>query len=78
MKKILLLTFVGFAALTVSAQDQWIKNAPDGSEIKVGPTISAKLTAPDFTITFTNGTVANLYATLNAGNSVLLDQFFTT
>ena len=78
MKKTLLFIVFGLAMLAVSAQEQWTKYTRDGSEVQGGPTIQQKLTAPDFTITFTNGTVANLYTTLNAGNSVLLDQFFTT
>ena len=40
--------------------------------------IREKAIAPDFTVTFTDGRVANLYDTLNAGNTVLLDFFFTT
>ena len=35
-------------------------------------------TAPDFTITMTDGTVKNLYTTLNSGKTVVLDFFYTT
>jgi hypothetical protein len=76
MKRTLLFIVFGLVLIAVSAQDQSTKCAPDGSIIKVKPTISPKAVAPDFTTTFTNGTSANLYATLNAGNSVLLDFFF--
>jgi len=41
-------------------------------------TINQRATATDFTVTFTDGTTGNLFATLNAGNSVILDFFYTT
>jgi hypothetical protein len=42
------------------------------------PELTPLITAPDFTVTFTDGSTGNLYNTCNAGNSVLLDFFFTT
>jgi hypothetical protein len=78
MKKTLLISAMGIVMLAVSVQAQLPKNARDGSVLTEKPTISPKLTAVDITVTFTNGTTANLFNTLNAGNSVLLDQFFTT
>jgi hypothetical protein len=78
MKKTLLLFAFGLTMLAVSAQEQWTKSTRDGNEVQRGSTFQLRLTAPDFTVTFTNGAVGNLYTTLNAGSSVLLDQFFTT
>jgi hypothetical protein len=78
MKKSLLLWIFVLVALAVSAQDQLPKNARDGSDVTGHPTINTRLTAVDFNVTFTDGTPANLFTTLNAGNTVFLDQFYTT
>ena len=41
-------------------------------------TLKPLVTAPDFTVTFTDGTTGNLYAACNSGSTVLLDFFYTT
>jgi cytochrome oxidase Cu insertion factor (SCO1/SenC/PrrC family) len=78
MKKILLLMLFVIIALAVSAQKQLPKNTRDGLAINAEPVIDLRLIAPDFSVTFTDGTPANLYNTLNAGNTVVIDQFYTT
>jgi len=78
MKKTLLFLTFGLAVLAVSAQEKWMKNTLDGSEVQGGPTIQQRATATDFNITFTNGTSTSLYATTNAGKAVLMDFFFTS
>ena len=78
MKRKLLVSAMGLLLLAFSVQGQLPKYARDGSKVSDQQTISPKLTAPDFTVTFTDGSTGNLYSTLNAGNSVFLDQFFTT
>ncbi len=42
------------------------------------PALVSLATAIDFTVTFTDGTTANLFNTCNAGNSVVLDFFYTS
>lgn len=78
MKKTLLLLVLGVVLLAVSAQAQAPKSNRDGSVSTAKPTILPKLTAVDFTLTFTDGSTGNLFTTLNAGNSVMLDMFFTS
>jgi hypothetical protein len=78
MKAKLLFYMLAFAAFANAQTYQWAKNKPDGSEVNVNATIQQRATAKDFTVTFTNGTKANLFTTLTAGNSVMLDFFFTT
>ena len=76
-KKLLTLTLV-LASVAIFAQDQVSKNTHDGNTVSYTPTISPRATAKDFTVTFSNGTTGNLFTTLNAGNTVMLDLFFTT
>lgn len=66
-------------ALCISAFAIAQKSIPEGMTINaVSVSISEKAVCPDFTITTTDGVVRNLYTELNAGKSVLLDQFYTT
>lgn len=74
--KIITTTFV---ALCISAVTIAQKSVPDGMTIHpVSLTVTEKAVCPDFTITTTDGVVRNLYTELNAGKSVMLDQFYTT
>ncbi len=74
MKKLLLVLFVAAFSVSVNAQ----KSMPDNFQVNPVSTLSPLTTALDFSITFTDGTPANLFTTLNAGNTVLLDFFYTT
>jgi len=78
MKKNLLI--IAFMLITVAlfAQEQVFKNTHSGNIVSYTPTIYPRATAKDFTVTFTNGTTGNLFTTLAAGNTVMLDLFFTT
>jgi hypothetical protein len=78
MKKNLLTIMLILAVTALFAQDKPMKNAHDGSSVSYTPTIHPRATAKDFTVTFTSGASANLFTTLTAGNTVLIDLFFTT
>jgi hypothetical protein len=76
MRKTLLLLAVSFALMLPVVQGQVCRDiARDDAPQMV---VQQRVNAPDFTVTFTNGTTVNLYTVLNAGNSVMLDMFFTT
>jgi hypothetical protein len=77
MKKILLFVFICILSLNSFSQlrqNRFEKAADFDSHLILTPLT----TALDFTVTFTDGTSANLYNTCTAGNSVLLDFFYTT
>jgi hypothetical protein len=67
----------GLATLTLAVQGQ-VAKCPPGSTTGAMQLIQPRSTAPDFSTTFTDGTNVNLYTTLNSGNTVMLDFFFTT
>jgi hypothetical protein len=75
MKKSLLLLMFGIAVLAVSAQDQ-AQKCPPGAQAVTQNLINSRSTAPDFSTTFSDGTPANLYTTLTAGNTIMLEFFF--
>lgn len=68
-----------FCAICLSTFAMAQKSMPEGREITpVTVTITEKAVCPDFTVTSTDGVVLNLYDELNAGKSVMIDQFYTT
>ncbi len=75
MKKLLLICIFCVGALYVTAQETAIKCPPANNQEMV---VQTRANALDFTTTFTDGTQANLFTTLNAGNIVVLDFFYTT
>lgn len=75
-KKLLFILFV-FCGLLTMAQNQ-ITPYEKPADFNSSNVLTPLLTAIDFSVTFTDGTPVNLFATCNAGNSVLLDFFFTT
>lgn len=77
MKKLLLVFTSTMFCIVVFAQTN--QNPQEKSADSVSQaTLTPLSTAIDFDITFTDGTTANLFNTCNAGNSVVLDFFFTT
>jgi cytochrome oxidase Cu insertion factor (SCO1/SenC/PrrC family) len=76
MKKLLLCSVLALAGFTVSAQDVGSKCPPTDYNRNI--VIHERANAPDFTTTFTDGTSATLYTVLGAGNTVVLDFFYTT
>lgn len=73
MKRIFTLVF----AISISYFSNAQKSMPEGREITpVTVTITEKAVCPDFTVTSTDGIVLNLYNELNAGKTVMIDQFF--
>ncbi len=78
MKKPLLLFSMAMGLLALCALGQESKCPPangSGQEL----VIQERANAVDFTTTFSDGvTTANLFNTLDAGNSVVLDFFYTT
>jgi hypothetical protein len=77
MKKILLSFTIIICSLAVMAQDQ-VNTLQKPSDFTSSQVLEPLTVAPDFSVTFTNGTPVNLYTTLGAGNSVMLDFFFTS
>lgn len=77
MKKTLLLCSFFICSFILSAQNS-ISTFEKPADFTSSQVLEPLVVAPDFSITFTDGTPANLYTTLNAGNSVLLDFFYTT
>jgi len=77
MKKLLFSFALAILATVIFAQTtKTLTEKPSGY---VAPLALQPLTtALDFTVTFTDGTTASLFNTCNAGNSVLLDFFFTS
>jgi len=76
MKKYILVIAFGIISIAVFAQTMqtsFEKPAGYASQAVLTPLY----TAIDFSVTFTDGTSANLFTTCNAGNTVLLDFFFT-
>jgi thiol-disulfide isomerase/thioredoxin len=79
MKRKTFLFALMIASYTIFAQNYKLsKNLVNEYGNNTIPEVKTKTIAPDFTVTFTDGTVANLYNTLNAGNIVMLDFFTTT
>jgi len=76
MKKLLLCFILALGIYAVSAQDMESKCPPATYNRDV--LIQERAIAPDFTTTFTDGTSATLYTVLGAGNTVVLDFFYTT
>ena len=74
MKKTLLFIFVALSCFSGFAQEVYEKDAGYDTREILSPLASAL----DFNLTFTDGTTANLFNTCTAGNSVLLDFFYTT
>jgi cytochrome oxidase Cu insertion factor (SCO1/SenC/PrrC family) len=76
MRKFTFMLALALGALAVQAQDEAVKCPPANT----GPVvqIQERANAPDFSTTFTDGTTANLYTVLGAGNTVVLDFFYTT
>jgi len=75
MRKFLFVLTFGIISIAVFAQER-----KSLREIPAGYPSSAVFTplsiAPDFTLTFTDGSSANLYETLDSGNSVVMDFFY--
>lgn len=79
MKKLLLSSIFAMVATFSFAQESKApKSLPDGFTVNPVSALSPLSIAPDFSVTFTDGSTANLYTTLTAGNSVMLDIFYTT
>lgn len=76
MRKTLLLLAVAFAITLPVVQGQVCRDIPQSDAAPM--VVQQRVNAPDFTVTFTNGTTVNLYTVLGAGNSVMLDMFYTT
>jgi hypothetical protein len=77
MRKYLLLFAISIMSLALFAQTvqtPFEKSVGYKSQLNLIPLT----TAIDFSVTFTDGTPVNLFTTCNAGNSVVLDFFFTT
>ena len=77
MKKSILAFTIGIISLTAFAQSEQSRHekaADYNSQAVLTPLVSAI----DFSVTFTDGTPANLFTTCSAGNSVVLDFFYTT
>ena len=75
MKKYLFL--FGVMSIALFAQtNQPLVEKPSGYQSQLN--LIPLTTAIDFSVTFTDGTPVNLFSTCSAGNSVVLDFFFTT
>jgi hypothetical protein len=78
MKKLLLSSiFAMVATFSFAQESKTPKSLPDGFTVNPVSALIPLTAATDFSITFTDGTPASLYTTLNAGNTVLLDFFYT-
>jgi hypothetical protein len=77
MKKFLLFMAMVFVALVINAQDHPAKCTPLNSSDQT-IVIQERVNAIDFTTTFTDGSSGSLFTVLDAGNSVVLDFFYTT
>ena len=74
-KKLLVIVFTIISAYVFAQAKQTFQEKP--ADYVSAAVFTPLTTAIDFSVTFTNGTPANLFTTCNAGNSVLLDFFFT-
>ena len=79
MKKSIFILIPVLASFAIYAQNSiYQKNLINDYTNNTITEVKEKAIAPNFTVTFTDGRVANLYDTLNAGNIVMLDFFSTT
>jgi hypothetical protein len=76
MKKITLLFFAVITIGFLSAQQTYPKCDPSGAQQKISEVYIGQ--AIDFTITDTEGNTHNLFQTLTAGKTVVLDFFITS
>ncbi|MFH0864887.1 MAG: T9SS type A sorting domain-containing protein [Bacteroidota bacterium] len=77
MKKILLFIPLILCCLVTNAQNQ-LTTFEKPADFQSSSVLQPLEVAIDFSVTFTDGTPVNLFTTCNAGNSVLLDFFYTT
>ena len=76
MKKYLLFTIILWAISTTIIAQESKFDIRESNNFSTDAVLTALTTAPDFTVTFTDGSTANLYNTCDSGNTVMLDFFY--